>query len=146
MIHRGRLLGVVPKSYLPEYREYYEKRQFRAARDAIGDQLKLLGTTVPFGADLLFAFRDCPNLVLHVEICEDLWAPIPPSNAAMAGASVLANPLGEQRHDREGGVPPPAVRIAVGAHDRGLSVCGRRRRRVNHGSRVGRPGSDLRER
>ena len=92
VIHRGQLLGVVPKSFLPEYREYYEKRQFRAARDAVGDQLKLLDTTVPFGADLLFACRDSPNLVLHVEICEDLWVPIPPSTfAAMAGATVLAN-------------------------------------------------------
>ena len=92
VIHRGRVLGVVPKSYVPEYREYYEKRQFRAARDAVSDQVKLLDTTVPFGADLLFACRDSPNLVLHVEICEDLWVPIPPSTyAAMAGATVLAN-------------------------------------------------------
>jgi NAD+ synthase (glutamine-hydrolysing) len=72
VIHRGRVLGVVPKSYLPEYREYYEKRQFRAARDLIGRELKLLGETVPFGADLLFECEDVAGLTLHVEICEDM--------------------------------------------------------------------------
>jgi len=92
VIHRGRVLGVVPKSYLPEYREFYEKRQFRAARDAVSDSIRLLGSEVPFGADLLFSARDLPELCVHVEICEDLWVPIPPSTyAALAGATVLAN-------------------------------------------------------
>jgi NAD+ synthase (glutamine-hydrolysing) len=94
VIHRGRVLGVVPKSYLPEYREYYEKRQFRAARDAVGDSIRLSGSSeeVPFGADLLFSADDLPGFVLQVEICEDLWVPIPPSTyAALAGATVLAN-------------------------------------------------------
>ncbi len=92
VIHRGRVLGVIPKSYLPEYREFYEKRHFRAARDAIGHDLRLLGETVPFGADLLFCCRDLPAFSLHVEICEDVWAPIPPSSfGALAGATVLAN-------------------------------------------------------
>jgi NAD+ synthase (glutamine-hydrolysing) len=91
-IHRGRVLGVVPKSYLPEYREYYEKRQFRAARDAVGDRIRLLDELIPFGADLLFCARDLPAFVLHVEVCEDLWVPIPPSSfSALAGATVLAN-------------------------------------------------------
>ena len=92
VVHRGRVLGVVPKSYLPEYREYYEKRQFRAARDAVGDQIRLLGEDVPFGSKLLFACRDLEDFTLHVEICEDLWSPIPPSTyGAMAGATVIAN-------------------------------------------------------
>ncbi len=92
VIHRGRILGAVPKSYLPEYREYYEKRQFRAARDRIGSEVQLLGETVPFGADLVFACRDLPGFALFVEICEDLWTPIPPSTfGALAGATVLAN-------------------------------------------------------
>jgi NAD+ synthase (glutamine-hydrolysing) len=92
VIHRGRFLGAVPKSYLPEYREFYEKRHFRAARDVIGRELRLLGETVPFGADLLFCCADLPALSLFVEICEDVWAPIPPSSyGAMAGATVLAN-------------------------------------------------------
>ncbi len=92
VIHRGRILGAVPKSFLPEYREYYEKRQFRAARDLIGRDIRLLGETVPFGPELLFACRDVPDFTLHVEICEDLWTPIPPSTyGALAGATVLVN-------------------------------------------------------
>jgi NAD+ synthase (glutamine-hydrolysing) len=92
VISRGRVLAVVPKSYLPEYREYYEKRQFRAARDAVSREITLLGNPVPFGADLILQCRDLPNLSLHVEICEDLWTPIPPSTyAAMGGATVLVN-------------------------------------------------------
>ena len=92
VIHRGRVLGVVPKSYLPEYREYYEKRQFRAARDAVTAEIRLLGEDVPFGPDLLFCARELASFVLHVEVCEDLWVPIPPSTyAALAGATVLAN-------------------------------------------------------
>ena len=92
VIHRGQILGATPKSYVPEYREYYEKRQFRAARDVIGDHLTVLGTTVPFGPDIVYACRDFPGFALHVEICEDLWSPIPPSTyGALAGATVLAN-------------------------------------------------------
>jgi NAD+ synthase (glutamine-hydrolysing) len=91
-IQRGRVLGVVPKSYLPNYREFYEKRYFRAARDALADTITVAGERVPFGADLLFACAEVPELVLHVEVCEDLWAPIPPSSyGALAGATVLVN-------------------------------------------------------
>jgi len=92
VIHRGRVLGVVPKSYLPEYREYYEKRQFRAARDLVAGTVQLLGETVPFSSKLLFECSDLPQFSLHVEICEDVWVPIPPSTyGALAGATVLAN-------------------------------------------------------
>jgi NAD+ synthase (glutamine-hydrolysing) len=92
VIHRGRILGVVPKSYLPEYREFYEKRHFRAARDLVGDELRLLGETVPFSSRLLFTSRDLAGFTLFVEVCEDLWSPIPPSTyGALTGATVLAN-------------------------------------------------------
>jgi NAD+ synthase (glutamine-hydrolysing) len=92
VIQRGRVLGAVPKSYLPEYREYYEKRQFRAARDLVGGELALFGDRVPFGSDLLFECGDLANLTLYVEICEDFWAPIAPSTyGALAGATVLVN-------------------------------------------------------
>jgi NAD+ synthase (glutamine-hydrolysing) len=92
VIHRGRLLGAAPKSYLPEYREYYEKRQFRAARDLIRREVAVNGTTIPFSPELIYRAADLPGFAFHVEICEDLWAPIPPSTyAAMAGASVLVN-------------------------------------------------------
>ena len=92
IICEGRLLGVVPKTYLPNYREFYEKRQYTSAAQAVGDSIEVAGRCAPFGNDLLFACRRCPDLVLHVEICEDLWVPVPPSSyAALAGATVLAN-------------------------------------------------------
>ncbi len=92
ILSRGRILGVVPKSYLPNYREFYEKRQFAAARHALGREVECLGERAPFGADLLFRCRENGDFVLHVEICEDVWAPIPPSTyAAMRGATILAN-------------------------------------------------------
>ncbi|WP_029105385.1 NAD(+) synthase [Mycobacterium sp. 360MFTsu5.1] len=91
VIHRGSILGVVPKSYLPTYREFYESRQVAAGDDVEGT-IRLGGDDVPFGPDLLFAADDLPNFVLHVEICEDMWVPVPPSaTAALAGATVLAN-------------------------------------------------------
>jgi NAD+ synthase (glutamine-hydrolysing) len=91
-IHAGRILGVTPKSYLPNYREFYEKRQFAAADALLARETKLLGQTVPVGTDLLFEASNVPGLVLHMELCEDLWAPIPPSTfAALAGATVLLN-------------------------------------------------------
>ncbi len=91
VIHRGRLLGVVPKSYLPTYREFYERRQI-AAGDVLRGEITVAGATAPIGNDLLFAAEDFSGFVLHVEICEDFWVPIPPSaEAALAGATVLAN-------------------------------------------------------
>jgi NAD+ synthase (glutamine-hydrolysing) len=94
VLHRGKVLGVVPKSYLPNYREFYEKRHFSAARQATSEVIDVLGQRdVPFGAQLLFRAVDLEDFVLSVEICEDLWVPIPPSTyAAMAGATVIANP------------------------------------------------------
>lgn len=91
VIHRGTVLGVVPKSYLPTYREFYERRQI-APGDDIRGTIRVASTDVPFGPDLLFAATDLPSFVLHVEICEDMWVPVPPSaEAALAGATVLAN-------------------------------------------------------
>ncbi len=92
MLHQGRAAGVVPKSYLPSYREFYEKRQFAAAREALAEEVELLGDQVPFGPRLLFEATGVEGLVIHVEICEDLWVPLPPSGfAALAGATVLVN-------------------------------------------------------
>jgi NAD+ synthase (glutamine-hydrolysing) len=91
-IQDGRVLGVTPKSYLPNYREFYEKRQFRAARDALAASITVAGVSAPFGTDLIFEAAGPEGLAVHVEVCEDLWAPIPPSTyAAMAGATVLVN-------------------------------------------------------
>ncbi len=94
-IHRGRVLGVAPKSALPTYREFYERRWYAPGDDQRGEHITLGGESVPFGPDLLIDVADVPGLVLHAEICEDLWVPIPPSSeAALAGATVLLNPSG----------------------------------------------------
>ncbi|WP_130864546.1 NAD(+) synthase [Acidipropionibacterium timonense] len=123
LIHRGVVLGAVPKSYLPNYREFYEKRHFASGADA-GDRIGVITldlpagtgptdartepTEVPFGDDLLFRAVDIPGLVVHVEVCEDLWVPVSPgSRAALAGATVELNLSGSpitvgksrERHD-----------------------------------------------
>ncbi|WP_406233967.1 NAD(+) synthase [Nocardia sp. NBC_01009] len=88
----GVVLGAAPKSYLPNYREFYEKRQFAAARENLADQITIAGRRVPFGADLLFTATNLDGFVFHLEICEDGWVPLPPSGfAALAGATVLVN-------------------------------------------------------
>ena len=92
VVHAGRVLGVVPKTYLPNYGEFYEARQFNSAGTALSREVRLLGSDVPFGADMLFKATNLPLLTIHCEICEDVWVPIPPSSyAALAGATVLVN-------------------------------------------------------
>ena len=91
-IHRGELLGVVPKVYLPNYREFYERRQLTSGEDVIGQAIEIAGHRVAFGRDLLFAARGKAAFTFHLEICEDLWVPHPPStDAALAGAEILLN-------------------------------------------------------
>ena len=91
-IQRGRLLGVVPKIHLPNYREFYEPRHFVSGDGTDGGSITIRGHQAPFGPDLLFAADDIPDLVVHAEICEDVWVPNPPSgDAAVAGATVLTN-------------------------------------------------------
>ncbi|MDX6359845.1 MAG: hypothetical protein QOH37_2899 [Nocardioidaceae bacterium] len=92
VIKGGRILGVAPKSYLPNYREFYERRHFAPGDDLRGTTARVAGADVPLGPDLIFTATDLPDLRLHVEICEDMWVPVPPSaEAALAGATVLAN-------------------------------------------------------
>jgi NAD+ synthase (glutamine-hydrolysing) len=92
VIYRGRILGIAPKSYLPNYREFYERRWFSAARDADFNHVTVAGERVPFGSDLVFEAENVADFVLNVEVCEDVWTPIPPSSyAALAGATIVAN-------------------------------------------------------
>ncbi|MEV8370079.1 NAD(+) synthase [Microbacterium sp. NPDC064584] len=92
VIHRGELLGVAPKSYLPTYREFYERRWYAPGDDQAGQDIRIGELQAPFGPDLLFEALDVPGLVVHAEVCEDVWVPIPPSSsAALAGATVLLN-------------------------------------------------------
>jgi NAD+ synthase (glutamine-hydrolysing) len=91
-IHRGRLLGVVPKVHLPNYREFYERRHFASGEGTAGQSISIGSHLAPFGPDLLFTAEDVPGLTIHLEICEDVWVPMPPSGfGALAGATVLAN-------------------------------------------------------
>ncbi len=92
VIAGGAVRGVVPKSYPPAYREFYEKRHFACGGDAGESDIDVNGARVPFGPDLLFEVDDVPGLVFHAEVCEDMWVPVPPSSlAALAGATVLVN-------------------------------------------------------
>lgn len=92
VLARGRILGVVPKSFLPNYREYYEARWFAPGAGLTGLEIVVAGETVPFGTDLIFEASDLTDFVFHVEICEDYWAATPPSTqGALAGALILCN-------------------------------------------------------
>jgi NAD+ synthase (glutamine-hydrolysing) len=92
VIHRGVILGVVPKIYLPNYREFYEKRHFISGANVLEPEITLANQTAPFGTDFLFRSTGSVPMTFHVEICEDVWVPVPPSShAALAGAEVLVN-------------------------------------------------------
>ncbi|WP_353951615.1 NAD(+) synthase [Knoellia sp. S7-12] len=99
VIQGGEVIGVAPKSYLPNYREFYEKRWFAAGDDAVDTLINRPhwpgadeDGDIAYGTDLLFEATDVPGLTVHVEICEDMWVPVPPSHrAALAGATVLLN-------------------------------------------------------
>lgn len=93
VLHRGEILGIIPKSYLPNYREFYDSRHFVAGVDIRGQTLRIADQEIPFGVDLLFEALDLPGFTLGIEICEDLWVPNPPSTTmAMAGATIIGNP------------------------------------------------------
>ena len=88
----GRLLGAVPKSYLPNYREFYEKRWFARGQTCRGMTISVDGVEVPFGVDLLFSASNLSGFIFGIEICEDYWAPEPPGiKAALAGATIVLN-------------------------------------------------------
>jgi len=92
VLNSGHLLGVIPKTLLPSYKEFYEDRWFTSSMDAHCDNVELLGERVPFGTDILFRLRGIPLALIGVEICEDLWVPLSPHEyQALAGATVLLN-------------------------------------------------------
>ena len=92
VVHRGKIVGVVPKTYLPNYREFYEKRHFVTGANVLENEIVLAGQKAPFGTDMLFRSTGSVPMTFHVEICEDIWVPVPPSSlAALAGAEVLVN-------------------------------------------------------
>jgi len=91
VIHKGKILGVVPKTYIPNYKEFYEKRWFSQAYTLTHNQeIEITGQNVPFGSNIIFEYDD--DFKLAIEVCEDLWSPVPPSSFhAIAGANVIAN-------------------------------------------------------
>jgi len=92
VINRGRILGIVPKTFLPNYNEFYEKRWFASGGGIVDETVEYCGMKVPFGTDLLFESESKKDFVIGLEICEDLWATVPPSsNLALGGATVLLN-------------------------------------------------------
>lgn len=92
VINRGKLLGIIPKTYIPNYKEFYECRWFSSSLNLNINEIELLGQKVPLGCDLLFQDRKNPNITFAIEICEDLWAVTPPSNDyAKSGATIIFN-------------------------------------------------------
>jgi NAD+ synthase (glutamine-hydrolysing) len=145
VVHRGRVLGIAPKSYLPNYREFYEKRSSRPPRRGAAAR----SAARPDGARSATTWssrrEDLPGFALHVEICEDLWAPVPPSTyAALAGATVLANLSASNIT-----IGKAAYRRTCAPPSRGSAsppTCTRpRARRVDHRPGLGRARADLRE-
>ena len=93
VLQAGNLLGLVPKVHIPGYKEFYEERWFASGLQTKCKALKIAGREVPFGTDLLFRAAEDPAICFGVEICEDLWVPVPPSSyQALAGALILCNP------------------------------------------------------
>ena len=148
VIHRGQLSGVVPKVFLPNYREFYERRHFTSGEGVRGGTIAVAGIGVhraPFGIDLVFAARGASRLHLP---CRDLRGFVGAAAAERAGRGGrrrgAAQPVGLQHRDRQGADAAAPVRLAIGALHRRLRLFGCRRRRVDDRPRVGRPGRDLR--
>lgn len=91
-LQNGNILGLIPKTYLPNYGEFYEKRWFSPSGGLIQKNAEICGKVIPIGTDILFKAENMPEFIVGAEICEDLWSPIPPSSyAALNGATVLVN-------------------------------------------------------
>ncbi len=123
VIHRGNLLGVVPKTYLPTYREFYEGRHFASGAGIAGETISFGGLHAPFGVDLLFSAEDVAGLTIGVEICEDMWIPVTPSaEPRTCGRKRSGQSLGQPDHDRPGAFARTAVPVDIGPLPCGLRL------------------------
>jgi hypothetical protein len=153
VLHRGEILGVSPKSFLPNYREFYEKRHFASGAGHQGEFLVRphwpgadADGEIPFGPDLLFAADDHPDLAVHVEVCEDMWVPVPPSARSRPGRrDRAAQPLGLPHHGGTRRGPTPAGAFGERPLPRRLPLRRRERRGVDHRPVVGRHDDGLRD-
>jgi len=111
IVSAGSVVGIVPKTFMPTYREFYELRHFQGARDVDPESVEIDGDEVPFGTDLLFRWGQA---TIGIEICEDLWTPIQPS-AMAARCECIAEPFGQQRNDWKGGLASRLGAQPIGA-------------------------------
>ena len=140
VIAHGEVLGAVPKSFLPNYREFYEKRYFSHGRDCVDLWLSINGEEVPFGVDLIFAAQNLPGFKFGIEICEDFWSPNPPGTlAALAGATILCNLSASPITIGRSGRPASALPLQLLALDLRLCLFRQRLWRKHDRSFVGRP-------
>ena len=143
-ILRGRVLAVTPKVYLPNYREFYEQRHFSSGAFVADEEIEIAGQIAPFGSDTILEATDFRGLAIHMEICEDVWVPIPPSaRAALAGATVLLNLSASNAIVGKSDYRETSLRGAFGALPCSLSLFGGGAGRVDDGSRLGRRSADL---
>ena len=142
---RGRIIGIAVKSYLPNYREFYEGRQFSPSEEALSKTIRLCGQEeIPFGADLLFDVGNIRHFRFFLEMCEDVWVPIPPSCfAALAGATVIGNLSASNVTIGKVGIPAEPDCQPVRPLHRRLSLRRGRPRGIDDGSGLGRPRHDL---
>lgn len=92
VIQKGKILGIVPKTYIPNYQEFYEARWFSSSKDLKNDEIEILGQNVPISTNLLFQDKTLTDITFGIDICEDLWTVTPPSNNhTLAGATIIFN-------------------------------------------------------
>lgn len=134
-VNDGKVIGFTTKTFLPNYGEFYEMRQFTPGPDSMR-WIQFDGEKVPFGPKILFQDDETADLIVGAEICEDVWSPVPPSiEEALAGATIIVNCSARCRNGRKRKLQNPSDRRSVRAPGRGICLCERGRRRVNDGSR-----------
>ena len=144
LVADGEVVGIVPKTFLPTYREFYEGRHFRGGSVSDPATVELFETEIPFGTDLLFRWGEA---TIAIEICEDLWTPIPPSSLGGGRRRECAvESVGQQRNDRQGCLASRSGPQPIGTMHRGLRVRFVGAGRIDFGFGVWRPLLDRRKR
>ena len=141
-LNKGKILGFTTKTFLPNYGEFYEMRQFTPGPEEVR-MIRFAGEEIPFGPQILFESMETEGLILSAEICEDVWSPVPPSiKAALEGAVILVNCSASDENNRKEPLPRGIDQRTVSQTDCGICLRQRRGRRVHHGCCVRRTQSD----